>query len=420
MDFDPLSLFTAPPEREDEVNYIEKLQEIKFKQEVIHNQETTKECDETDESDDDSYLQPLHILEFPILQLKPTYEVLITILKLLSLDEIFNFSNSPDSTSTTNTEVINPLSIFEEKNLDIITIDIALEWLSKYCPRFNSYEKLAHLPHLSNSLKKNNTTEYNAYLTRIISNPLSWIHNQDHIHEIHTQASLRISENCGRTAQPEIIRKIVIPNLSKLLNNNEESYIRLKEPSLTSDNLGLKTWGSSLILSNRLINNDDHRKYLHGNVLELGSGTGLVGMICSILKYNTILTDLKEIIPNLKTNLKLNNLDAKAYELDWSNPKSFLDIHGQDKKFDTIVISDPIYSSQHPYWVVDMINQFLSKEPGSRVLIQIPLRPKYEQERQLLWDLLRDNTNLIQREHEIEDGFDDFGEMKFCFKLYSK
>ena len=53
------------------------------------------------------------------------------------------------------------------------------------------------------------------------------------------------------------------------------------------------------------------------------------------------------------------------------------------------MLSDPIYSSKHPYWVVNMINKFLDMDDSnSRVLIQIPLRPKFEEERQLLWDLL--------------------------------
>ena len=53
----------------------------------------------------------------------------------------------------------------------------------------------------------------------------------------------------------------------------------------------------------------------------------------------------------------------------------------------------------------------------TRVLVQIPLRPNFENERQVLWDLMEANLYL-ETEHEIEGGFDDFGEMKFCFKVF--
>ena len=52
----------------------------------------------------------------------------------------------------------------------------------------------------------------------------------------------------------------------------------------------------------------------------------------------------------------------------------------------------------------------------TRVLVQIPLRPKFENERQVLWDLMEANLYL-ETEHEIEEGFDDFGEMKFCLRF---
>ena len=38
----------------------------------------------------------------------------------------------------------------------------------------------------------------------------------------------------------------------------------------------------------------------------------------------------------------------------------------------------------------------------TRVLVQIPLRPKFENERQVLWDLMEANLYL-ETEHEIEE-----------------
>ncbi|CUM50871.1 uncharacterized protein AC631_04757 [Debaryomyces fabryi] len=404
MDFDPLSLFTPSVSKED---YIETNNTC----DVNHN---TYSDNKILVDFEDNNFQPVHVLDLPLLQMKPPAEVLLTFLKLLSPEEVYNFTK-PESVNDEDKE-IDTRKTFENKEITEELLDAALEWLINFCPRFNNKLKLSYLPYLSASLKKNYESQYNAWLTRIISSELPWVTDPELKRIISKEASLRLAENCGRTAQPEIIRKIALPNLSKYLKGTE--YIKLKEPSLTNDNLGLKTWGSSLILANRLINkNKSGEEYLAGPVLELGSGTGLVGIVSSILGYETYLTDLIEIVPNLQDNVQLNDINANVDELNWCDPSSFTLKYGNDKKFNTIVLSDPIYSSKHPYWVVDMVEKFINcKNANSRVLIQIPLRPTFEDERSLLWELM--NKNFLEIEHEIESGFDDFGEMGFCFKKF--
>ncbi|EMG50842.1 EFM2 Protein-lysine N-methyltransferase EFM2 [Candida maltosa Xu316] len=402
MDFDPLSLYTPSPTPEVQDNSVPNFPKKNQNEQILNNDITTND-------DDDSHLQPLHTLDLPLLQLKPPYNVLITILKLLSPNEVLNFGNVQEST-----QITDPSSIFKEKEITELD-EPTLSWFKSYCPRFDTLMKLAYIPSLSQSLRLNHTSEYNAYLTNLIINPMSWLSTDDQREEIHRLVSLRISENCGRTAQPEIIRKIKLNGLDKY----SRDFLKLREPSLTNDNLGLKTWGSSLILSQRLLTHE-RNGYLYGNVLELGAGTGLVGMISGILGYKTYLTDLPEIVPNLKSNVELNELNSEVYELDWTDPGCFLEKYGADVKFQTIILSDPIYSSKHPYWVVNMINLFWDNgDANARVLIEIPLRPKFEAERELLWGLLEKN-GYVATEHEIEDGYDDFGEMKFCFKMYIK
>lgn len=408
MDFDPLSLFTAPESREDSIETHNTL--VSIPKEELECPKVTLEIPQ----DSDAHLHPLHTLDLPLLQLQPPANVLLTVLLLLSPNEVCNFSPYEKSTTEEKEEL---LTIFQDKGV-LELVDDAMQWLQVYCPRFDSKLKLSYLLSLGESLKTQQ--EYNSYLTRLISSDLSWI-NDDQQELIRNQTSLRISETCGRTAQPEIVRKIAIENLDR--------FIYLKEPSLTSDNLGLKTWGSSLILGSRLVKVANlgvgnvsqetlppTHPLLSGNVLELGSGTGLVGMTCSILGFPTTLTDLAEIVPNLQENVTLNNIEANVLELNWCDPSSFIKKYG-NIDFQTIVVSDPIYSSQHPYWVINMVDQFLEHGMSARVLIQLPLRPSYENERALLWSLF-EKHNFLQVQHEIEDGFDDFGEMKFCFKMY--
>ena len=462
MDFDPLSFFTPSLSVEVE-NLLNSTEEAQQQDELAEISKHTKNDDsmnnehgnEHDNEHDNKHddigdlddLQPLHILDLPLLQLKPPFEVLSVVLRLLSPDEVLNFTQKEYLTHEIDEE-----SIFNEKDIQHTDLRSALPWFQVYCPRLDSTLKLASVTRLAPSLRANFTSEYNAYLTRIISTELTWITLQTRRDEIHRLASLRISENCGRMAQPEITRKIMLPGLDKYLpgDGNNNKFVFLKEPSMTNDNLGLKTWGSSLVLSSRLLQyaNDGERKYLNGRVLELGSGTGLVGIISCILGFDTTLTDLPQIVPNLKNNIKANGLGllddddddddddgsngvgvygpnsscfAKCEALDWSQPE--LSPVYNMAKFDTIILSDPIYSSQHPHWVVNMIDMFLTDVGEDRlnppsVLIEIPLRPKFELERHTLWNLM--DKHYVEIECEIEDGFDDFGEMKFCFKKFER
>ncbi|KAI5951301.1 rrg1 [Candida jiufengensis] len=401
MDFDPLS-FISSPKIEHEIEELETAKDDKLISRV-EIQENEEVLDEESIEDEDDHLQPLHILDLPLLKLKPTYETLSVILKLLSPDEKLNFSQNNEDT------IVNEEDILVSKNILYEELQLSLVWLEQHCPRFNKTTKLMYLPKLSTSLKLQ-YNDYNAYLTRIISNELPWLsNNQREI--IHNLTSLRISENCGRMAQPEIIRKITFPNLD---TKTGRSFIKLKEPSMTNDNLGLKTWGSSLILSQRLINKFELGKEVP--VLELGSGTGLVGITLALLGYNVYFTDLPEILPNLKTNLELNELKQECFALDWSKPESSPLSY---KKFECIVISDPIYSSSHPKWLVNTINSYSSNSMNSFVLIELPLRPNFENERKELWELFN-SYNFKKIETEIEDGYDDFGEMKFCYKKFQK
>lgn len=418
MDFDPLSLFT-PPERTERsfLSGPESPENTEETGPTSHSPNTgtqkypAQEHGEFEHPDPETHLEPVHSHDLPLLQLKPPALVLLTVLKLLSPNDIYNFAD--DEKTFDGIE-----EIFGEKEVQD-TVKEALVWLSAHCGRFDTALKLAHLPLLSTSLKRTHESAYNAWLTSIVSSPLDWVDKEDDKDAVSKLASLRLSENCGRTAQPEITRKITLPNLSQFLTRGK--YILLKEPSLTSDNLGLKTWGSSIILASKLVQNHlfSPEKHLLSPVLELGSGTGLVGLVGALLGYEVTLTDLPEIVPNLKTNLDLNGVVAGADQLDWSCPSLFLEKYGKDKKFNTVILSDPIYSSQHPYWVVNMIEMFLSQDPNARVLIQLPIRKSYEKEREVLRDLLEEQR-LEPTLTETEVGDDEFGLTQYSFSRYRR
>ncbi|KAI6892878.1 hypothetical protein KC334_g13122, partial [Hortaea werneckii] len=106
--------------------------------------------------------------------------------------------------------------------------------------------------------------------------------------------------------------------------DDEVLSIHLHEPALTADNLGLKTWASSYLLAKRLVllhsdnNESDSTTYPSAptllptlppdaEILELGSGTGLVGMAAArVLQRKVWLTDLEGIVGNLERNVRGN------------------------------------------------------------------------------------------------------------------
>lgn len=112
----------------------------------------------------------------------------------------------------------------------------------------------------------------------------------------------------------------------------------IREPPLTGDNLGLKTWGTAFTMAQRLeglaaehfphILNDQTPS---GRVLELGSGTGLVGIAAAaIWGLPVLLTDLPEILPNLSHNALRNTEvvegrggQVNSKVLDWKDPSAF-------------------------------------------------------------------------------------------------
>ncbi|KDO30248.1 hypothetical protein SPRG_19800 [Saprolegnia parasitica CBS 223.65] len=117
-----------------------------------------------------------------------------------------------------------------------------------------------------------------------------------------------------------------------------DSYITLAE---SPGHLGIagKLWDSALILTTYL---SRHQTVLsRKRVLEVGSGLGLVGMVCARLGAAAVtLTDMDEVVPMLQYNLQLNALEAiaSAAPLCWGTSSSHL-----SPPFEVVVMSDVVY-----------------------------------------------------------------------------
>ncbi|OJJ87817.1 S-adenosylmethionine-dependent methyltransferase [Aspergillus glaucus CBS 516.65] len=260
------------------------------------------------------------------------------------------------------------------------------------------------------------------YLTSIISSPLSWLETDALRDAIWDATSARLSERCGRTAMPAMSRVFTVPTAG-----GDHFTLTLHEPSLTADNLGMKTWVSSYLLSHRLLTVLDTAPQLVPSTtttphtedklraLELGAGTGLVGLSFAALrgKSATIhLTDLPPIVPNLAHNAALNvellnstGATVTTGILDWSIVPDPLPT--PEEQYDIILAADSLYSPSHPELLVNAITHWLSRGSNARVVLEMPFRdaylPQIDELRQRLG-----NLGLAVVEEGEETGYDDW------------
>jgi predicted nicotinamide N-methyase len=137
----------------------------------------------------------------------------------------------------------------------------------------------------------------------------------------------------------------------------------------------------------RKILSDEVQKRGIKTALELGSGTGLVGIAAAkVLGLQVTLTDhLEEVNHNLASNAKRNDTKCQICLLDWNSPgKSPMD--GQT--FDIILASDFMYSQEHASLVTAMLSRFTRSQ--GLALVAYPLRLS--------------NVDMIQSFHSELDG----------------
>lgn len=188
-----------------------------------------------------------------------------------------------------------------------------LESLELSPPVWNHRQQRSDTVAQQESLATQRKAEVTRYLSSIIKSPLVWIDNYDKQEALWELASKRMSERCGRTAMGEVTRRWPFEGDGAAC---EPFELIIKEPALTGDSLGFKTWGSSYVLSRYLPRLaatslfkifDETLGQPPPTVLELGSGTGLLGVAAAAFwQTHVILSDLPNIVPNLKDNMEKN------------------------------------------------------------------------------------------------------------------
>lgn len=213
-----------------------------------------------------------------------------------------------------------------------------------------------------------------------------------------------------------------------------------EQPGITADNLSLSTWGSSFVLANIL-----HKLNIPSrlgkqqectsarrplSVLELGAGTGLVGIsVAALWQAEVLLTDLPPILPALDANISLNTVvlsqttsSISSASLDWNNPKELLIKSTTSKdsaqnpcpqtwKADLILAADTLYTEDHPQLILNTILTWLSVSPNSRALLCYPLRIAYIDHIRAFWELAEAAGLECVEEGREDAGGEDWNEV---------
>lgn len=179
--------------------------------------------------------------------------------------------------------------------------------------------------------------------------------------------------------------------------------IKVRLTDLPLDNqdyasLGAQTWGGACLMADLIVQSPS--EFAIGSVpgrplrvLELGAGTGLVGItVGKVLELRgtiaeTIMTDFHPaVLENLRKNVTKNfgapdsTVQMSVHPLDWSKVASSCSqqLEGPfDRPFDLILGADIVYELEHARWIKSCVEKLLRVPPaeGMGALISSSLSP---------------------------------------------
>ncbi|CAL1538723.1 unnamed protein product [Lymnaea stagnalis] len=125
--------------------------------------------------------------------------------------------------------------------------------------------------------------------------------------------------------------------------------------------VGCVVWDAALVLCGYI---GKQNCFVDRSVLELGAGTGAVGLTAAYLRARVVITDLPEFVPLLQHNITLNKNKLKgsctAMALPWGDKKCMTDIKEAHFRsgVDYILLADCVYYEQSLEQLKDTIEYF--------------------------------------------------------------
>eukprot|EP00879_Flechtneria_rotunda_P023170 GHRR01024496.1.p1 GENE.GHRR01024496.1~~GHRR01024496.1.p1 ORF type:complete len:304 (+),score=106.79 GHRR01024496.1:607-1518(+) len=123
-------------------------------------------------------------------------------------------------------------------------------------------------------------------------------------------------------------------------------------------NVGLVVWQSGFVLGDYLLRTKPLGSWAGLKVLELGCGTGQLGIVLALAGADVTLTDLPHITPLTRVNVDLNaarcHIHPKVAPYMWGTPTAAIPKQAgvaneqlQQQHWDAIVAADVLYEPQH-------------------------------------------------------------------------
>jgi predicted nicotinamide N-methyase len=181
---------------------------------------------------------------------------------------------------------------------------------------------------------------------------------------------------------------------------------------------GQKLWCGSLVVINYMLKH--YSLHLNENtvVIELGAGTGVLGMICKRLgALKVILTDNDmRSITHMNDDCIRNNIDADIKVLDWYNPIEDINSFELDKYYYNnnnivIVAGDVLYKKMLIEPFFNTIIPLLEIRNSSMFLCHVPRANNQHED--IIEAAINKNINIIEIDRELW-GIDSYDIFQYC------
>uniref|UniRef100_A0A1B6L7E1 Uncharacterized protein n=1 Tax=Graphocephala atropunctata TaxID=36148 RepID=A0A1B6L7E1_9HEMI len=149
-------------------------------------------------------------------------------------------------------------------------------------------------------------------------------------------------------------------------------------------------WDAAIVLSKYLeiLYSKNKEYFMNKQVIELGAGLGCAGLVASCLGAHVTMTDLPEVIENLKNNIECNKLvwescggNAQARSLKWGS--SDIDAYSPP---DVLIATDCVYYEES----VEPLVQTMTALSSDKTEILVCQEERDTEQQQHAWKLFRD------------------------------
>ncbi|TPX59217.1 hypothetical protein PhCBS80983_g02574 [Powellomyces hirtus] len=215
-----------------------------------------------------------------------------------------------------------------------------------------------------------------------------------------TLAAELLSILAGRAAMTAVEREWVFENAGEL---------SVREMGFGDAGLGFQTWGAGVVLA-RLLDSGSLPLNNASRVLELGSGTGLAGLVCARIgqeaaakrstDFRITMTDYDStVLSNLVHNAASNDLTTTVavHKLDWTDGVMWDSHPTQQQEYPLIIASDCAYDISHARHIPRVVDSYLAKHtPHARFWCVLPVRNRFDGELEAFVKAMRASSQLVK------------------------